>query len=320
MEQVHRNHIPTMPVLHLSALPSKESVVFESSSFFVHNAALPTPDEVRHAATHRVDPWKWFVVRFPFLRLIVKYGRQITIAEGQCLWAMRTLLGNTVPVPEVYGWYRDGDSTFLYMELIDAPTLKERWNTLLTSEKEEIGKQFGQMVENIRRLELPPSLSFVGAHSLDSIVIIRVCLDNCDYLGHIGGQPIQDVIFRGSCLPCPGPFPDVSSFHNYFVKARTPNSEDLEPHEYRSLLPDSSPIKFTYGDLHPTNILVSPEGTSARIVAIIDWHQSGWLPEYWEFCKAVYSVYYDEWETYVRRALMEPEGYVGFEWFSLSLI
>jgi aminoglycoside phosphotransferase (APT) family kinase protein len=157
-----------MPILHLSALPSKESVVFESSSFFVHHAVLPTPNEVRHAVTTPppVDPGNWFVVRFPSLRLIVKYGRHITIAEGQCLWAMRKLLGNTVPVPEVYGWCRDGDSKFLYMELIEAPTLKERWNTLLASEREEIGKQFGQMVENIRRLELPPSVSFVGAHSL----------------------------------------------------------------------------------------------------------------------------------------------------------
>lgn len=310
-----------MPILHLSALPSKESVVFESSSFFVHHTTLPTPDEVRHEATgsppHPVDPWKWCVVRFPSLRLIVKYGRQITIAEGQCLWAMRTLLGTTVPVPEVYGWCRDGDSTFLYMELIEAPTLKDRWNTLSTSEKDEIGKQFGQMVENIRRLELPPSRSFIGAHS--PMLSVCICLD---YSGHIGGQPIQDIIFTDSChLPCPGPFPDVTSFHNYFVKARTPNAEDLDPHdEYRLLLPDSSPIRFTHGDLHPTNILVSPEGTPIRIVAIIDWHQSGWLPEYWEFCKAVYSVYYDEWEPYVRRALKEPEGYMGFEWFSLSLM
>jgi hypothetical protein len=65
---------------------------------------------------------------------------------------------------------------------------------------------------------------------------------------------------------------------------------------------------------------VSPEGTPARIVAIIDWHQSGWFPEYWEFGKAVYSVYTEEWEPYVRRALKEPEGYMGFEWFSLALV
>ena len=57
---------------------------------------------------------------------------------------------NTVPVPELYGWRRDGESTFLYMELIQAPTLKERWSTLSNSEKEEMGTQFGQMVHNIR--------------------------------------------------------------------------------------------------------------------------------------------------------------------------
>jgi aminoglycoside phosphotransferase (APT) family kinase protein len=160
-----------MPVLHPSALPSKETVVFGSSSFFVRHAALPSPDEVRYSVTRcstsrHVDPAEGLVVRFPSLRLIVKYGRKTAISEGQCLWAIRTLLGNTVPVPEVYGWRRDGDSTFIYMELVEAPTLQERWDTLLTSEKEEICKQFGQVVENLRRLEQPPSQSFIGTHVL----------------------------------------------------------------------------------------------------------------------------------------------------------
>ena len=158
-----------MPILHLSTLPSSESIIFESSSFFVNHATLPTPDEVRRAACDppvRVDPWTWCVVRFPSLRLIVKYGRQITMAEGQCLWAVRTLLGNTVPVPELYGWCRDGESTFLYMEFIQAPTLKERWSTLSASEREEIGTQFGQIIDNIGQLELEPSVSeFVGAQN-----------------------------------------------------------------------------------------------------------------------------------------------------------
>lgn len=126
--------------------------------------------------------------------------------------------------------------------------------------------------------------------------------------------------------PYPGPFPSVSSFHDYFATLRRPRdyptqAEDREPHPYRSLLPDSCAIKFTHGDLHPSNILVSPEGTGpARIVAIIDWHQSGWFPAYWEYCKAVYCVYYEEWEDYVHRAMEEPEGYMGFEWFSLAHI
>jgi hypothetical protein len=67
-----------------------KSITFQSSSFFLHHTVLPTPDEVRHAAgtagkfdppaSVQVDSWRWAVVRFPSLGLIVKYGRQITIA------------------------------------------------------------------------------------------------------------------------------------------------------------------------------------------------------------------------------------------------
>lgn len=53
---------------------------------------------------------------------------------------------------------------------------------------------------------------------------------------------------------------------------------------YRTHLPDDSDIVFTHGDLHRSNILIS--STSLRIVALVDWEQSAWLPAYWEDCKA----------------------------------
>jgi hypothetical protein len=44
-------------------------------------------------------------VQFESLNLLVKYGKEITIAEGQCLWALCHFLPSQVPVPEVYvGW------------------------------------------------------------------------------------------------------------------------------------------------------------------------------------------------------------------------
>jgi hypothetical protein len=144
-----------------------------------------------------------------------------------------------------------------------------------------------QAPKNIRRLELPPSVSkFVGTH------VIVWCFTNMDNLGHIDGQPIQDVIFRDNHPPHPGLFSSIPSFHPahpiFHVLAPT-----TPPPIHAA--PSSSPIKFTHRSLHPTDILVSPLGTGpARIVAIIDWHQSGWFPEYWEFYKAVYSVYGDE--------------------------
>jgi hypothetical protein len=58
-----------------------------------------------------------------------------------------------------------------------------------------------------------------------------------------------------------------------------------------------------------------------RIIAIIDWHQSGWLPDYWEFCKSMYTIRPgDEWEGFVSKFLTsEEEAYYYWEYFTLSL-
>jgi thiamine kinase-like enzyme len=56
----------------------------------------------------------------------------------------------------------------------------------------------------------------------------------------------------------------------------------------RQGLPDDSPVFFTHADLNLVNIIVSsPDDGPARVLAIIDWHQSGWYPAYWEYCKAL---------------------------------
>lgn len=62
------------------------------------------------------------------------------------------------------------------------------------------------------------------------------------------------------------------------------------PDPYRQLLPDDSTVVFTHADLHPSNIMVTEQGSPCRIVALIDWQQSGWYPDYWEFCKAEFTV------------------------------
>ena len=76
---------------------------------------------------------------------------------------------------------------------------------------------------------------------------------------------------------------------------------DAEPNPMRADLPDDVPIAFTHNDLHRGNIMISPKGQyPARLIAIIDWHQSGWMPAYWEYCKAKFSVASeDEWCQYL---------------------
>ena len=105
--------------------------------------------------------------------------------------------------------------------------------------------------------------------------------------GHVGGQTLSDVIFDSSFAETPGPFQDVSAFHDYFT-THFGLSKDFgvqPPHRFRHHLPDQESIVFTHADLHPSNILVSV-GPNPRILSIIDWHQSGWYPAYGEYCKA----------------------------------
>jgi thiamine kinase-like enzyme len=67
-----------------------------------------------------------------------------------------------------------------------------------------------------------------------------------------------------------------------------PYSVPIEP--FRCGLLDDCAIKFTHVDLHTSNIMITCS-KPYRVIALIDWEQSGWFPEYWEARKAewVYS-------------------------------
>lgn len=98
----------------------------ESSFFRPHDPHkhLPTPQEVRALSagpSAQPDP-----VKFEELGLIVKFGPRVTVGEALCPWAIRRVLEDSAPVPEVYGWRIDGIEVFIYMELIQGDTLKER--------------------------------------------------------------------------------------------------------------------------------------------------------------------------------------------------
>ena len=54
------------------------------------------------------------------------------------MWAIRRLLPNQPPVPEVYGQVQDSDEVFIYMELIKGKTLEDRWESLLKDERKDV--------------------------------------------------------------------------------------------------------------------------------------------------------------------------------------
>lgn len=115
------------------------------------------------------------------------------------------------------------------------------------------------------------------------------------FLGSINRGALLDNVFEDK--PHAGPFLHVRDFHDWFSQLPQfwlPESQRV-PDPYRSYLPDDAAIKFTHGDLHRGNILISPSGPP-RVLAIVDWAHGGYYPDYWEYCKAAYTSSYEgEW-------------------------
>jgi thiamine kinase-like enzyme len=132
-------------------------------------------------------------------------------------------------------------------------------------------------------------------------------------------------VFTNGVQPRGGPFSTVEEFHNWLSSRLTWGSRqhwpavgpNKIPDPYRQGLPDNCSIVFSHSDLHPSNILISAERPH-RIVAIIDWQQSGWYPDYWEFCKAEYTTEpRSEWVTeYIPQFLEEPKCVEAFELYA----
>jgi hypothetical protein len=153
-----------------STLPPAESIFFPESSYFKENpedTSLPSPDEVRKEASfldpsQRGSSMRRTPIIFPLKNLLVKYGHTISMAEGQCLWLLRDTLHGQVPVPEVYGWCRDGPEVFIYMQLIRGQTLESRWEWLNPNEKVSVCQQLRQMITALRTMTPHPRDHFIG--------------------------------------------------------------------------------------------------------------------------------------------------------------
>lgn len=110
------------------------------------------------------------------------------------------------------------------------------------------------------------------------------------------GGPSKDRILEFQ--PSPGPWPSVASFHDWLSRIwrRHAPKPDEVADPWRLLLDDDSSVVLTHGDLHRSNIIVSAT-SPAYVLAIIDWEQSGWYPDYWEYCKTLYTA--GVWEDWI---------------------
>jgi hypothetical protein len=146
---------------------TKNAILFEDSSFFKQQvsaraASLPSRGEVRARATGPSTSTRPAPIIFESLSLLVKYGSCLTTSEAQCLWVVGKYLKGRVPVPEIYGWRRDGKELFIYMELIRGHTLEQRWDNLTDPKRVNVCSQLRLIVQCFRQFEQDPSKPFIG--------------------------------------------------------------------------------------------------------------------------------------------------------------
>ncbi|KAF2023438.1 phosphotransferase family protein [Setomelanomma holmii] len=262
---------------------------------------FPTPEELRSLFKPHQLPRP---VKFEDLGLIVKFGSHISTTEAINLWTIRRVFQDALPVPEVYGWRvlkQEGETheVFIYMQLVQGPTLAQQWPKLSSTEKENICSDLRAKVFCLRSLQDSESQQIIGS----------IC-----------HGPAPDLCLEG--LPLLKPFRSRVCFHDWISwlwRRHVPDPQSIED-PWRGLLPDNGPIVFTHGDLRPANIIVSAT-SPAKIVAILDWEQAGWYPDYWEDCKARFTASHsEEWRGWIDQFLdSQTEALEAFDFYTYTL-
>ena len=116
------------------------------------------------------------------------------------------------------------------------------------------------------------------------------------WIGSLFGDASYDMqIFPSDLF---GPFTNEKTYNDWristfsrFATASAPTAARLQ--KIRKNMPDNHHIYFTHGDISLFNVLVRVEGEEpddVPVVALLDWEQAGWRPEFWEAEKMLYGM------------------------------
>lgn len=164
------------PHVSFAELPgsSQSHLDFLDSTWFKTHGRIrdfPAPEHLRSLFKPHQLPCP---VRFEDLGLIVKFGSRVSTTEAINLWAMRRVFQDMLPVPEVYGWRvleQDGKTeVFIYMQLIQGPTLQQQWPELSATDKQTICSDLRAKVSCLRTLRHSDLQQVIGRPSKNTVI------------------------------------------------------------------------------------------------------------------------------------------------------
>ena len=165
----------------------------------------------------------------------------------------------TIPVPKVLNAYERKGCRYILMEFVEGQMLDKAWPNLAPSEQSIILSQLKDYIRQMRQI-IPPN----GAR-----------------IGSVTGGPAIDR--RSLSAVKGGPFISEADFNKWQLEQLNPDTPLLNLDIYTSMHKTNHRIVFSHCDLAFHNIIIR----DGRIVAIIDWENSGWYPEHWDYCKTL---------------------------------
>ncbi|KAJ5398522.1 hypothetical protein N7465_009011 [Penicillium sp. CMV-2018d] len=195
--------------------------------------------------------------------IVVKYGGSINTWEGQALVYLERHVPE-VPAPRLYAMYYDLKQLFLIMQRVPGVQLDSIWPSLAQYEKDDIIAKLQLIFDAMRKAECPWP-DFFGA--LDGGAIHHYLFysqhDDQDFLGPFSGEPafVAGLTIR------------LAFTKKYFARV-------LQGHR----------PTLTHGDVQQKNIMVventsrpNDQGGRSFDIVLVDWENSGWFPDFWEF-------------------------------------
>jgi aminoglycoside phosphotransferase (APT) family kinase protein len=205
---------------------------------------------------------------------LIKHGLARSLwleAEATRYVAMHT----SIPVPAIYDfWTVDDGRACLVMEYKDGETLHHQWRHLSVDQKRTVLRILRSFLDELHALRQPHPRGMIGSVSGGAFFDYR-----------ISGQSLY------------GPFRDEAAYNDWristfsFFGERSPSAK-LRLQQLRDEMANDHRIIFTHGDITRRNILIRVVGEGANdvsVVAILDWEQAGWRPEYWETAKFMFG-------------------------------
>ncbi|TVY16825.1 hypothetical protein LARI1_G004455 [Lachnellula arida] len=273
---------------------------------------LPTNQEIHDSTEQYMETGSRRLVRIgPYM---IKYGPGVSVIEGEnMIFVSRE---TTIPVPRVYAIYTATEtfrhtktrveSNYIVMEHLEGNTVSFEWGLLSEQQKDHIFAQLREYMNQLRSIPSP------------------------GYYGSIGRRGLLDCIFwtgDNACAPLDGPFDTEQALNNamhgkLLYNNMLPQKAEFYRRAFPVILQGHAPV-FTHGDFQRKNIIikrVSPAissiDTSTGVkhpsleddvfnIAIIDWENAGWYPDYWESALALFAcgTWSDDWHLWIGKTL-----------------